>query len=256
MRKPKSRFTAWLGLVHLLAVFLLSLLQVACSGTSWKEEALQPDGSVVIVTRTVDRGGRHEIGQEPPIKMQSLRFKLPANGQDIEWKTEVSQDIGMADFQPLSVHVVAKSAYIVTWPVGCLAYNKWGRPNPPYVAFKSTGSTWQQIPLKDIPAAIKAPNIIFGSPDTNAKKLGGGTIKLSGVREVNERLEQPEFKTILREKIDYDPACVPKVSNGKGLWLATEFFSREKNLEACEVACFVEKFDASNCPCKTIFQRK
>ncbi len=192
----------------LLLAALASFALSACSGDSWKEEALQSDGSVIVVERTVDRGGRHEIGQEPPIKAQSLQFKLPKSGDKVEWKTVLSPDIGFADFQPLSVHVAANNAYVVAWPVGCLAYNKWGRPNPPYVVFKSTGSTWQQISLKDLPAVIKTPNIIFGSPDTNAKKLGGGTIKLAGVREVNGRLEQPEFKAILRESMAITPCPI------------------------------------------------
>lgn len=231
--KFKLHIPAWLHHSHLVAVFTLSPSLGACSGDSWKEEALQPDGSTILVTRTVDRGGRHEIGQEPPIKMQSLRFKLPANGQDIEWKTEVSQDLGFADFQPMNVHVAKSSAYVVTWPVGCVAYNKWGRPNPPYVVFKSTGSTWQQIPLKDLPAEIKAPNIIFGSPDTNAKKLGGGTIKLTGVREVNERLEQPEFKAILREKMPEEMMC-EKLVRYKCGWGAPGEFNRQYFENSCK----------------------
>lgn len=206
---------------RLLLTALASFALSACSGASWKEEALQPDGSVIVVSRTVDRGGKHEIGQEPPIKAQSLQFKLPGSGDNVAWKTEVSQDIGMADFQPLSVHVVANSAYVVTWPVGCLAYNKWGRPNPPYVVFKSSGSTWQQIQLKDLPSAIKAPNIIFGSPDTNASKLGSGTIKLAGVQSVNGRLEQPEFKAILREPLPEQMLCEKMVYYKCG-WISPE----------------------------------
>ena len=248
--------TRSLRIGHFVGVSALSLSLGACSGDSWSEEALQPDGSVIVVERTVDRGGRHEIEQEPPIKAQSLQFKLPKSGDKVEWKTEVSQDIGFADFQPLSVHVVANSAYIVTWPVGCLAYNKWGRPNPPYVVFKSAGSTWQQIPLKDVPAQIKAPNIIFGSPDTNAKQQGMGTIKLAGVQEVNGRLEQPEFKAILREKIDYASSCIPMLSDGKGRWLSAAFFSRFPTLETCEVACYQEQFNDTHCPCKKLFERK
>ena len=179
----------------------LGVAMSACSQASWKEEVLLSDGRKIVVERSVERGGRHEIGQEPPISMQILRFKLPVGGNEIEWKTETSPGIGWADFQPLNVDIVANNAYVVTWPVGCLAYNKWGRPNPPYIVFKHTGKAWQQIPLKDLPSEIKVPNIIFGSPDTNAKQLDKGTISAAAVREVNGRLEQPEFKSILREKL-------------------------------------------------------
>ena len=45
-------------------------------GTSWKEEVLLHDGSTILVDRSVVRGGRHEIGQQPPFKEQSLSFQL------------------------------------------------------------------------------------------------------------------------------------------------------------------------------------
>jgi len=41
-------------------------------GIAGKEEVLLHDGSKLIVERTVERGGRHEIGQPPPIKVESL----------------------------------------------------------------------------------------------------------------------------------------------------------------------------------------
>jgi hypothetical protein len=234
----------------------LGVAMSACSEASWKEEVLLSDGQKIVVTRLVERGGRHEIGQEPSITLQTLRFKLLAGGNEIEWKTQASQDIGLADFQPLNIDIVANNAYVVAWPVGCLAYNKWGRPNPPYIAFKHTGEAWQTIPLKDLPSEIKVPNIIFGSPDTNAKRLGKGMISAAEVGEVNGRLEQPEFKAILREKINYDPQCIPMVSNGKGLWRATAWFETKPTLEACHAACFHDKYDEKHCPCNSIFQRK
>ncbi len=39
-------------------------------GNSWKEEVLLHDGSKIIVERTVERGGRHEVGQKPSYKEQ------------------------------------------------------------------------------------------------------------------------------------------------------------------------------------------
>ena len=173
----------------------------ACSETSWKEEALQPDGSKIIVTRTMDRGGRHEIGQQPPVKTDTLSFIKPKSAEQITWQSSFSQDIGFADFMPLNVSVVANTAYVVTWPVGCLAYNKWGRPNPPYIVFKHLGTTWQQIPLEQLPPSIKTPNIILGSSDIKVSAAGTRNISAEKVGEINSALEQPEFKTILREKL-------------------------------------------------------
>ena len=43
---------------------------------------------------------------------------------------------------------------------GCHAYNKWGRPNPPYGFFKYDGKAWQRIPLEEFPAEIKEANMV------------------------------------------------------------------------------------------------
>ena len=51
------------------------------SGTSWQEEVLLHDGRVMVVDRSVDRGGRHEIGQKPPYKEQRLSFTMPDTKQ-------------------------------------------------------------------------------------------------------------------------------------------------------------------------------
>jgi hypothetical protein len=256
MQKPKSRFTAWLGLVHLPAVFLLSLLQVACSGTSWKEEALQPDGSVVIVTRTVERGGRHEVGQQGSYVHQTLSFRMPTTGQSIEWVDALSPDLGNSSFLPMALDIVNGTPYVVAHPMGCLSYNKWGRPNPPYVVFKHDGNSWQRIGLEALPAVIKTPNLVFSDPDNEVKRLGTRMVSAEDIRQIIVDIRQPEFKTILREKIDYDPACIPMTSNGKGRWRATAWFETKLNLDNCLAACRQDDYDEKNCPCNSIFKGK
>ena len=59
-------------------------------GTSWKEEVLLHDGSKIIVERTVERGGRHEVGQKPPYKEQSLNFTMPDTNQKVIWEETVN----------------------------------------------------------------------------------------------------------------------------------------------------------------------
>src|SRR3970040_2051599 len=59
-------------------------------GDSWKEEVLLHDGQKIIVKRTVERGGRHEIGQQPPYKEQSLVFTLPTTNERVTWETVFS----------------------------------------------------------------------------------------------------------------------------------------------------------------------
>ncbi len=110
--------------------------------TSWKEEVLLHDGQKTIVERSIERGGRHEIGQQPPVKEESLSFKVLGTNEKVLWTSQYSEDIGYADLGPLLVDVFQKTAYVVAAPVGCLSYNKWGRPNPPYVVFKYGSETW------------------------------------------------------------------------------------------------------------------
>ena len=115
-------------------------------GTSWKEEALLHDGQKIIVERWVHRGGRHEIGQRPPIKEQSLTFTMPSSKQTITWKVEFCKEVGYADLSPIMLGIVNGTPYLVTQPVACLAYNKWARPNPPYIVFRYTNKAWPAIP--------------------------------------------------------------------------------------------------------------
>jgi hypothetical protein len=183
-------------------------------GTSWKEEVLLHDGSKIIVSRSVERGGRHEVGQSPPIREQSLNFVLPSINQRITWKSEFSEDVGLADFQPLLLDIFQGTAYVVTHPVGCLAYNKWGRPNPPYVIFKYEGKEWKRIPLQELPAEIKTPNLIFSSPDSVAKQIPQSPISAETIKAQYEGYKQPEYKTILREPLPKGNGC-PIPTNGK-----------------------------------------
>ena len=170
-------------------------------GTSWKEEVLLHDGGRIVVERRVERGGRHEIGQKPPYKEQSLQFTLPATGQAIKWEDRYSEDIGMANFLPMAIDVVNGTSYLVASPAGCLSYNKWGRPNPPYVIFKYVGNQWVRIPLQELPTEIKAPNLIVSAPDLEVEKIGKSPIPVDEIKRANAPHRQPEYRSILREAV-------------------------------------------------------
>ena len=214
----RSMRTIQLWLKQITKLGLLLMMGVSMSadaglfgfgGKSWKEEVLLHDGSKIVVKRSVDRGGRHEIGQQPPIKEQSLTFALPATNESITWQTEFSEDIGLADFKPILLDIVQGKAYIVTTPMGCLAYNKWGRPNPPYVVFKYEGKEWKRISLQELPVEINSPNLIISSPDNEVEKIGKSLIPAETIKRLNGELTQPEYKIILREAL--------KVKNGNSI---------------------------------------
>lgn len=170
-------------------------------GTRWKEEVLLHDGSKIVVDRAVERGGRHEIGQRPPIKEQRLSFTMPGTNQNITWEDKYSEDIGTASFLPMLVDVLKGTAYVVATPMGCQSYRKWGRPNPPYVIFQYKGKNWERISLDELPAEFRAPNLVISSPDDSPARGRDGLVSAEVVKELNADFKQPENKTILREAL-------------------------------------------------------
>lgn len=172
--------------------------------TNWKEEALQNDGSKIIVERSITLGGRHEIGQSPPIKEQSLSFTMPGTDQRVTWEDKYSEDIGSASFLPMMLGIAKGSAYLVVNPMGCVSYNKSGRPNPPYVVFKYQGNAWQPIPLSELPIEFVQLNLAFSSPDDAAKKAHHGLLTAEQIKEWNiADARLPEYQTIVRKPGGY-----------------------------------------------------
>ncbi len=198
-------YQLWLRQIAKLGLLLMMGVSMSANaglfglgGDSWKEEVLLHDGTKIIMDRSVERGGRHEIGQKPPYKKQSLSFTMPGTKKEVTWEDKYSEDVGSANFLPMLLDVQAGIAYLVASPMGCLSYNKWGRPNPPYVIFKYQGEAWGRIPLQELPAEIKTPNLIFSAPDIEVERMGIRLIPAEKIREITARYSQPEYKTILR----------------------------------------------------------
>ena len=205
-------------------------------GDSWKEEVLLHDGSKIIVERAVERGGRHEVGQKPPYKEQRLSFALPGAKQTITWEDHYSQDLGQANFLPMALDISGGTPYLVAYPMGCLSYNKWGRPNPPYVIFQYQGKEWKRVPLEELPSEIKTPNVLFSMPDIEVERFGKRFITAEMIKGVIDGYKQPEFKAILREPVKPGSLgstnCEERV-HYKGHWIlpndpiAQEFIDRQ-----------------------------
>ncbi len=238
-----------------LAATLASAVS-ACSGDSWKEEVLLHDGQKIIVERSVERGGRREIGQQGSYINQTLSFQMPGSGKKVQWLDELSTDLGNSSFLPMALDIVKGAPYLVVNPMGCLSYNKWGRPNPPYVVFKHDGATWQRVGLELLPLEIRTPNLVFSDPDNVVKRLGTSKVSAQQIKDIVGEYKQPEFKAILRERINYDPECIPMASNGKGRWRSTAWFETKLNLDSCLAACRQDDYDEKHCPCNSIFKGK
>ena len=226
-------------------------------GDSWKEEVLLHDGSKIIVERSQAYGGRHEIGQTPPIKEQDITFTLPGTNRSFTWKSEYSEDIGRANFKLLALHVLNGTPYIVTVPNLCLSYNKWGRPNPPYIIFKHDGKDWQRIPLQELPSEFKENNLVINSKGEARIITAQSIVTAELVRKLNGELVQPEYKTILREAYPGAAGGCIKTDYYKGAgWLSPDWFTDLPSLGACLKVCDYKRISVETCPCNSIFKGK
>lgn len=230
-------------------------------GTSWKEEVQLHDGRTIIVKRTKNAGGRHEIGHSGSLRDQEISFSLPNSFKPISFKSEYSDDIGGINFYLLALHVLDKTPYIIAEPWLCLSYNKWGRPNPPYVIFKFNGQEWQRVPINELPMEFKEMNLLIetGNPDAEKFISSQPMVTAAFVKKMNGELTQyPQYKTILREP--YSGAggnCGVMIYGGRdgggsGGWHGVGLFGDTP--EACLKYCIRQKIGKRYCPCDSLFE--
>ncbi len=228
-------------------------------GDSWHEEVRLHDGRKLIVTRSQTYGGRHEIGQPSPIKDHTITFTLPETNKTVTWTSEYDDSLGRTNFKLLALHVLNGTPYIVAEPNLILSYNKWGRPNPPYVLFKYDGTAWQRIPIEEFPAEFRNVNLVINTIAHGKKLNGWGVVSSEAVKKLNDSLTQPEYNTIVRTPLDH---WKPRDNSGilvrteDGGWLGMDWFSSQPSLEACLKKCSREKVSLQDCPCHTLFKGK
>lgn len=257
--KIKMRWAPWVLFLMMGASMSADAGLFGFGGTSWKEEVLLHDGSKIIVKRSQSYGGRHEVGQSQPIKEQEITFTVPSTNKTLTFKSEYGEDIGRANFKLLALHILNGTPYLVVEPNLCLSYNKWGRPNPPYVFFKHDGKAWQRIPLAEFPAEFKEINLVVNSKGEEKIITAQPIVTAELVKKLNGELTQPEFKTILREEVKggegMPGGCMEEIRTGDG-WMSLDWFSSQKTYEACLKLCEREKVSAQNCPCNRLFKGK
>ncbi|MBK9131752.1 MAG: hypothetical protein IPM20_08995 [Gammaproteobacteria bacterium] len=223
---------------------------------SWKEEVLLHDGSKIIVTRSQTRGGSHEIGQPPPVKEHTISFVLPGTSKPITWISEYSKDIGRSNFDLLAVHILNGAPYIVASPNLCLSYNKWGRPNPPYILFKYDGKDWKRISLSEFPIEFKTINVAADTLGDESKLVTLGFVSAEKIEELNSEFKQPEYRSIVREPVKGAgiTKCEQMIPYGKGGWLGLDWFKDQPTYEACMKFCERKGVRKEDCPCETLFK--
>lgn len=197
----------WLKQITKLGFLLtlgVSMSACASGGTAnWKEEVLLHDGSKLIVERSQTYGGYSELAsRERQLVEEVWEFTTPGTTkQRVIWKNDFGKTPESSSVMLLMLDFLNGTPYLATSPAGYIAYNKWGRPNPPYVFFKYDGKTWQRISLEEFPPAFINVNVVIGRPDLDHRT---GTLSVATIREEN-RLLEPHLRTILRTPIDYGP---------------------------------------------------
>lgn len=203
-----STFANW-GVAAAFALGLSACAALPASGAdSWKEEVLLHDGQKIIVERSQTYKGRSEPGQPAPIGEHTIRFSLPGSGKSITWTSEYGEDIGRTDFNLSALHVKNGTPYVIAEPNLCLSYNKWGRPNPPYVVFRQDGNAWQRIVFEALPSEFTTVNVVKRVRGIDVENLvKARQVSAEQVAALNAGLERPESKAILRKALPPERLC-------------------------------------------------
>lgn len=249
----------WLLKRHLPVVLIALISLSGCAGgmaahtMDWQEEVLLHDGRIALAERHYNLGGYSTLAStERSAANQTVIFTLPGSSQRLTWQTDFRDTVPEPNsLNLLLFDVVNGVPYIATYPAGCIAYNKWQRPNPPYVLFKHERGEWKRISMTEFPAELSKTNVSVGRP---APELLKPYYTVEGVNARNHYLE-PKYKAILRETMaNIGQQCRIEYSNGKGTWLSIDWFRDEKDLAACMRVCEIEGFNDATCPCGQFFK--
>jgi len=194
--------------IFVVFVFIIGLgyIAKACATDpdtiSWKEEVVLHDGQKIIVDRSFTYGRYGELGQGRLVSGRTIIFSQPGNDQKIKWESDESISLIMLDFS-------SGVPYIVGIPKTCIAFNDWGKPNPPYVFFKYDGQEWKRIAINEFPPEFKEANIYVDVKSLNRTPIHKsqlleetnklGYLSAETVKKWNRDLS--EFKRIIRREV-------------------------------------------------------
>lgn len=190
----------------------------AMGGASWKEEVLLHDGRKLIVERSQRYGGFAEpASTERSVAKEEWVFRIPGSDRKVTWKSDFRRPPEGDSLMLLQLNFLDSVPYIATSPAGCLSYNHWKRPNPPYVFFKYDGEAWRQIPLSAFPTAFKKSNVYVGKPIKAERK---GLLAVTKIEQEHQNIE-PYLREIVREplKLGAMGGC-PELVFYKNAWVS------------------------------------
>lgn len=205
----------------LLLTFILSMHANAGlfgGSKSWREEVLLHDGQKLVVERHFKLGPPTIESRERKELDETVNFTMPGSDKEIIWKTEFNDSV--PDPNGLSIlllDIVKGTPYVVARPAGCISFNKWKRPNPPYVFFKYEDNEWKRISLEEFPSELNKSNFIVGSPPTDLLK---SFYSVEQVNEQNAEIQTEGYKTIVRKPFPIEENRCPNLVYYKGAWVA------------------------------------
>jgi hypothetical protein len=176
------------------------------------------DGTKLLVERSQIYGRYlHPASREREVAEEEWAFKVPGTDQTVVWKTGFRRPPEGPNLTLLMLNFRGGVPYLATRPAGCIAYNYWSRPNPPYVFFKSGGKEWQRIPPSEFPLEFKETNVVVGTP--SHPKNRKGTLSIAVINEENRLLER-HLRVLARQPIEGGETKCEELIYYKGAWIS------------------------------------
>lgn len=222
MRVDRSDLAKAICLVSALVASMSACTLITTTTYTWKEEVLLHDGKKIIVERTdiYDSSMNHEIGQGPPLAEHKTTFMIPGSSQTVTWKSDYRPKSDPDSLQLLALDFLDSVPYVATLAARCAAYDKWERPNPPYIFFKYVDG-WRHISLQEFPAKFQINVIVVRRKKDKPKIFEAdkkfGYVPAQTVEAINKEPGRSKHSyTLFREPIDLFMKC-PEPTGPDGL---------------------------------------
>jgi hypothetical protein len=145
-RKSSIRKRLIIVSIAVMAAAALSYVWYDYRFPAWKEEVLLPDGRIIVVKQ------RRDFIEGYGTRKTWLTFSLPEMGGEHTWAENL---------MPSVIGAEQGKVYVLGMPRGPKQYSMYGGPRFFLVAFVWTDSTFQRVPVEQVPLAIRQAENVF-----------------------------------------------------------------------------------------------